>query len=459
MMRLTHLLSFIMALLILTQCDPSLSERTPEPGNADFSRYLAVGNSLTAGYSDNALHREGQINSFPNILAGQMKEAGGGDFFQPLVNPGVGSNAEGEARLILHLTPQGMAPAPAAPQGQNIFDRVQTGPFNNMGIPGARSYHLLAPGYGNPDAGAGNYNPFFARIKGEADPMDPVMADAMRLNPTFFTLWIGNNDVLGYATNGGTGEGYVAVGDPAVVTGIDITPQNVFDGSIDNIVATLVSNDANGVVLNLPDLTVIPFFTTVPWNGLVLSAEDAQMLIAGYQSMGLDVDDFDDLGFEEGQNGFVVEDPTHPAGRRNAVAGEHILLSVPQDSLRNAGWGSAKPIPDRFTLRESQVEHITNALNAFNAKLEEAAGNANLPFIDVSSELQKYADKNIHMVFDGIRLTTDFVEGGIFSLDGVHLTPRGSALVANVIIENINREFGATLSPINISAYEGVRFP
>ena len=52
-------------------------------GSADFSKYVAVGNSLTAGFSDNALFKAGQQNSYPNILAQQFAEVGGGEFKIP----------------------------------------------------------------------------------------------------------------------------------------------------------------------------------------------------------------------------------------------------------------------------------------------------------------------------------------------------------------------------------------
>jgi lysophospholipase L1-like esterase len=38
-------------------------------GDADFSTYVAVGNSLTAGYMDGTVSRVGQTYSFPNLLA------------------------------------------------------------------------------------------------------------------------------------------------------------------------------------------------------------------------------------------------------------------------------------------------------------------------------------------------------------------------------------------------------
>ena len=46
-------------------------------GEADFSKYVSVGNSLTSGYADNALYLEGQVNSFPNIMALQFQHLGG----------------------------------------------------------------------------------------------------------------------------------------------------------------------------------------------------------------------------------------------------------------------------------------------------------------------------------------------------------------------------------------------
>ncbi len=462
MKRLTHLFSFLMAMLVLSQCDPSISERTADSGQADFSSYVAVGNSLTAGYSDNALHREGQINSFPNILAGQMQQAGGGEFLQPLVNPGVGSNAEGEARLVLQVTtgPDGsptLSPAPAAESGQDIFSRQQTGPFHNVGVPGARSFHLVAEGYGNTEAGEGNYNPFFARFK--SDPMATVLGDALMAEPTFFTLWAGNNDVLGYATAGGTGQGLEEMGDPAQVSDNDITPVNVFEGSIEALAGTLAGEGALGAVLSIPDVTTIPFFNTVPWDGLALTAEQAQMLRAGYEAEGVPEQLIPD--FQEGANGFVIEDGDAPAGFRMAEQGEHILLSVPQDSLQplpeGAGWGSSTPIPDQYTLTAEQAGNVRLATDTFNDILEGAASQLGLVFVDVNPELEAAAQEGV--VYDAILLTTEFVEGGVFSLDGIHLTPRGAAMVTNMVIEEINETYGATVSPVNVSAYEGVRFP
>ena len=61
----------------------------------DFSNYVAVGASFTAGYTDGALFIAAQENSFPNILASKFALAGGGEFNQPLMADNIGGFVAG----------------------------------------------------------------------------------------------------------------------------------------------------------------------------------------------------------------------------------------------------------------------------------------------------------------------------------------------------------------------------
>src|SRR5699024_7115950 len=134
----------------------------------DFSTYVALGNSLTSGYADNALYREGQETSFANLLAKQLETVGGGEFKQPLVESGsVGVGIERNARLVLGINDVELSPVPAADQGDlSIFQNsvAADGPFNNMGVPGATVITTVFNGYGHPANGEGNFNPFFTRM-------------------------------------------------------------------------------------------------------------------------------------------------------------------------------------------------------------------------------------------------------------------------------------------------------
>ena len=171
-------------------------------------------------------------------------------------------------RLVLEVGADGN-PSPVLLEGSPTTEITssETGPFNNMGVPGAKSFHLVAPGYGN-IAGipTGAANPYYARFATSAS--STVIADAATLDPTFFSLWIGNNDILSFATSGGMGVDQTGNFDPSTYGPNDITDPNVFAGAYAAQVDALTANGAGGVLINLPDVTSIPFFTTVPFAPL-----------------------------------------------------------------------------------------------------------------------------------------------------------------------------------------------
>jgi len=227
-------------------------------GTADFSTFVSIGNSLTAGYTDNALFIAAQQNSFPNTLAQKFALAGGGDFTQPLMNDNFGGLALGGNRIAQpRLVFGGAGPVPLESLigpftvTTDLAVNNPTGPFNNMGVPGAASFHLIAPGYGNISNLPSAANPYFVRMTG-SNQNATVLELAQAQSPSFVSLWIGNNDVLGYATGGASS------GAP--------TPQPTFDFALSTVMSGL--SGTQGVMANIPDVTTIPYFTTVPHDPL-----------------------------------------------------------------------------------------------------------------------------------------------------------------------------------------------
>lgn len=55
----------------------------------------------------------------------------------------------------------------------------------------------------------------------------------------------------------------------------------------------------------------------------------------------------------------------------------------------------------------------------------------------------------------GLQMNGDYITGGLFSLDGVHPTSRGYAILANKFIDVINTKFNAEIPMINVSTIEG----
>lgn len=425
-----------LAALALWSCEPEIEEFEPSAGNADFSNYVALGNSLTAGFSNGSLYRSGQELSFPRLLAGQFDYVGGGNFEQPLMvdEAGLGD------RLILGidvncLGEAGLGPVdyPGNTDPGNLNWIGGDGPYQNLGVPGAKIFHLLAPGYGL-------MNPYFGRFS--SDPTSAsVLGDAVAQQPTFFTLWIGSNDVLGYALSGGE--------NPDSNSYDPITNVAEFEVYLNTLLDGLMAGGAKGAIANITDVTSIPFFNTIPYNALAIKSQaDADALNQAYQQLGFQ--------FNVGANPLVIQDLDAPGGMRQANPDDLVLLSLPQDSIRCAGWGSTVPVPHIYILDALEVANIRNAINAYNLKIQEAADARGLAYVDVNQALRN-AESGI--IFDGVEFSTAFVTGGAFSLDGVHLTGKGNAIVANFFIDAINQTFGAGIPKLLVNDYPGVQFP
>lgn len=424
-------------LCLALSCKPTLKEPSADKGSLDVSKYVAIGNSITSGYADAALYYDGQLVAYPNLLAEQFRLIGGGEFKQPLVpmsSVGVGGPPSLNARLILGSRMDckgvaGLSPLPVAAAGdQGIFavNISSQGPFQNLGVPGAKSFHVPYKGYGT-------VNPFFGRMV--ADPSNvSMLSEAASQQAGFFSLFIGNNDVLSYALAGGAAD--------------SITAPPVFNASIDGIVNTMTAGGAKGVIGNIPDITNLPYFTTIPYNGLVLTRQgQVDSLNFAYAQAG--------ISFALGANAFVMSVSAPPFVRK-MKPGELVLLSTPQDSLKCAGWGSKKALGNRYVLSETEVAAIQNAVAGFNGKLKSVADSKGLAFVDVNAFMAA-CKKGI--VYNGITISTAFVSGGAFSLDGVHLTPLGNAMLANEFIKSINTTYGSTIPLLNAAKYRGVAFP
>ena len=264
-------------IMAFTACnDPEDVDITPEmvmgeqveltAGSADFSNYVSLGNSLTAGFTDGALFQASQNVSLPNLLSQKFSLVGGGSFTQPLMNDNFGGLAAGGTRIQgPRLVFGGAGPVPLesvigpVTVTTDIALNNPVGPFNNMGVPGAKSFHLLFDGYGNlGNLSAGLANPYFIRMASSRSAT--MLNDALVQMPTFFSLWIGNNDVLGYATTGGDGTNPLTPLDGPIGTG--------FSNTYQALIGALTQNGRKGVVANIPNVVDIPHFTTVPYNPL-----------------------------------------------------------------------------------------------------------------------------------------------------------------------------------------------
>jgi hypothetical protein len=516
----------LLASIVFVACSKDEEEvvpPTPEvpltKGMADFTKYVALGNSLTAGFSDSALFKAGQEGSYPNLMAKQFATVGGGAFKIPFMNDNRGG-------LLLNGAPFPIPPGESLPPfsprltingvvnnspnitlaaapgtqtteaTQNIFAQ---GPYNNMGVPGAKSFHLLAPGYGQA-------NPYFGRFASSATTS--VLADAMAQTPafTFFSLWIGNNDVLGYALSGGTGKNQLGNLDPSTYGGNDITDPNVFANVYNTLLTTLTSKQAKGVIANIPYVTTIPQFTTVPYNPLstsLLGSGDPAVGVATIKSLNTSLygplnkaltafmaGDRIKLLSETGNNPLLIKDESLEDLSAKLTAALTDALGAPTAAAFGAIYGQARqatqrdlfllgtqrvigatnplapasinkfgitfPLQDKDVLIPAEIAELKIATDAFNATIKTLADAKGLAFVDANALLTKVATGGVR--FGQYQLSSSYVVGGAFSLDGVHPAPQGYALIANEFLKAINEKYGSTLRMYDVTNYP-IQFP
>lgn len=489
------LTGLVIACALISACDRNFSNPVGEAdknyssGTADFTTFVSVGDSLTAGYGNAALYIEGQEDSYPAILAQQFAKVGGGEFKQPLMADNLGGLLFGgnpspdfPNRLVLNVETK--TPEPIAGTPTTEVSSVLTGAFNNMGVPGAKSFHLVSNSYGDFNGlltDPATANPYYVRFA--STPTATIIGDAAAQQASFFVMWIGNNDVLSYATAGGVGVDQTGNPDPSTYGSTDITDPTAFEGVYSGLVdAMTASNPSNkGVLINIPDIKAIPYFTTVPYNALPLTQAEADALNAAYAdyntgvqgALGAGLIDQNEatlrtISFSQGQNPVVIldEDLTDITAvnaalvkMRQATANDLLVLTtrskigtLADPNNANSAWGVGVPLEDSDVLIPSEISAIDTARTAFNATIKaKADADDDLLFFDVEAVLDELSTTGIY--YGSGSINARYATGDGFSLDGVHPTPRAYSIIANRIIKTINEGFNANIPTVNPDNY------
>ncbi len=425
-------LYLVIAFAAISCTKTQFDEFEVDAGSANFTNYIAVGNSLTQGIQDAGLHNEygQQDNSYPAILARQMKlSTPGMNFVQPTVT-GDGSGYKHLEWINGELE---VTDVPADASWSSYGD--QSIKYNNLGISGIRLTDCV-PGTAlfsssinqvicsqNPN---GAFLDFGTVLTNEISYLDHIEAS----NATFFTNWLGNNDVLGWATNGGD-DGVVNTGlsapFPATLAVTEMTDPGVFREKYDAILDAFQIMGAKGVCATIPDVTSIPFFTTVT-----------------IEAVG------DDIWIEEGPYS------SNPGNVRLATANDLLTLYASTDLGDGIGFVQSNPIPHSNVLDQDEVALSQARVVLLNNEIKASAlahGYAVADMYTYMTELKS------GLTFDGVDYDARFIEGGGFSLDGIHPNTNGYAIIANKFIEVINQAYGSSIRPVSTSSYRGIVFP
>ena len=370
-----------------------------DTGNANFTRYVAIGDSLTAGFMSGGLGRTAQLNSYPFLIYRQATGLTTG-FEQPLVSdPGIPAVLE-----LKSLAPLTIGPKAGSGQPQNL--NLQR-PYNNLAVPGADVHDVVATVTDN-----GGLHDLILRKQGTQ------LQQALALQPTFVSLWIGNNDVLGAALAG------------RVIEGVTITPVAQFEADYKAVVNAVTASGAKMAIANIPEVTGIPYVVTIPF--VVVNPATNQPVIVNGNVVPL-----------IGPNGLLGP-------------GDRVLLTARAELAQGKGipvalGGSGQPLSDGVVLSAAEIATITARIAAYNAIIRSEATRVGAAFVDMNATFREVATNGLNV--GGITFTENFLTGGVFSYDGVHPTAFGYAYVANLFLDEINDQFDGEIPLVNLHPF------
>jgi phospholipase/lecithinase/hemolysin len=460
----------LMAGMFLTSCDPEIDTPSSSAGQADFSSYIAVGNSLSAGYADGGLTRAGQMSSAPAIIAEQLQKVGGGEFEQPLFSEAE-RNGSGYIRLT-GFTAQGTpitetVRTELALRSQNpVLYTKNTANVKNLAIPGIRTADVKTVGYASTQG-----NPFFERLTDNPGQtyLEYVQAQAQAANHTFFSLWMAENDVLGYATSGGA------------FANRGITPVSQFDENYTALLNVLAANNKKGILVTVPDVTTIPFFTTVGPSVRQLIAANPQITgLVAITGTGVTRIPIAPDNINAAQNGVyfpltasaylpLIGQATGKYWRdlaRQASPSQddlivrltlaQLLVNYGIDTTAMFGLSNGNPLPSAIVLDANEQQNIKNTTADYNNIIKSQAEARGLALFDAHAFFNSIRNG---FSSNGVSYSPAYITGNLFSLDGVHPTPRGYAILANEMIKAINAKYNANVPLADVTQYRTVEFP
>jgi len=213
--------------------------------------------------------------------------------------------------------------------------------------------------------------------------------------PELILCWIGNNDALGAATSF------------SQLDASQLTPLASFDKDYVELadrLKALIAGGSKVVFANLPDVTKI---------GFLVNRSDAESFL-----------------------GFPVNLPdgdftTIVAMLLMGIAGNDNLISDPN-----------------FVLDSSEVASVNARIAQFNQVIQREADRLGMPVVDVHGIFDNLVATPPNIL--GFTLRNRFL-GGLFSLDGVHPSTVGHALLANEFIRTIDSAFNMNVPLIDDS--------
>lgn len=408
------------ALLALTlavglgACDDESLMRPDAEAGETFDRYVALGNSLTAGFQSSGINDSTQRQSFAVLLAEKM----GTEFNIPALNP-----PGCPAPLVNVFTGErvgGAGPGDCALRETPVPDFL-----SNVAVPGAEVVDALMTV--GPET---NANALTTLLLGGRTQLQA----AAEVRPTFASVWLGNNDALAAAL----------AGNPALLT----PPEDFasrFGTVLDSLQGVSADRGLDAVLIGVADVTVIPFLSP----GAAYWQAEQQ----GAFPPTFDVED----NCAPAQLGGAGESTLVPFSLGFGVLLNLASAGVPvsldcQDNRPIEEQVGPENVPDQFEgvsiLTGPEIQQIAGTVAAYNDAIQTQASERGFAYFNPNPTFAALRAQGQIPLFPNAPPSPDAVEepfGPLFSRDGVHPSAATHRLVADSVASAINQQLDTSL--------------
>jgi hypothetical protein len=406
--------SLALLLPVLAACyeDESLNppDIPPVPsGGPLFQRYVAMGNSITAGVQSAGINDSIQARSYALLLAQAM----GTDFGYPRLNmPGC------PPPFVNNVTQERVSfPGFPPSTSTTCFLRQDNLTPNNVGVPFARVQEAL-DNLPEPHSRANALTLLFLGGRTQVETMGDQ-------DPTFVSLWIGNNDALGPLTN---------LANPGRLD--SLTAVSLFQTQYTEILDSIEAEGAEAVLISVADVSVIPYASLGATYWCIKNQPACGVFPAAFPAA------------------FTVNNNCAPmvTGIPGAV-GDSVLVPWPIGVPRIAAAAQGQPTTldcsfDTDVVTPVEYLGLKTAVAGYNAFIQAEATARGFAYVDVNSplaaaviagQIPPFPDLSQALAGGNVNF------GPLFSLDGVHPSSLAHRLVADSVASAINQKYGTTL--------------
>jgi lysophospholipase L1-like esterase len=381
--------------------------------NAIFQNYVALGNSITAGYGAGGITDATQRASYAFLLAQQM-----GTRYAYASMAGRGCNPP-----IANFQTQAGAGTITATQRTTICDLRSgtTDILTNVAVPNASSF----------DPTDADGTPFSNILTSLILGGQSQVQRALAAQPTFASIWIGNNDVLGFALRDGRAAATTGLAGMTAVA----TFQTNYTAMLNQLVAG--APGLKGVLIGVGQVAALPIMVpAIAFSNAAFKAGfDA---IAGTPTAL----DGSCLPGGAGATSLVNVMMAFQIRQVGAAGGfPPIVACVPG----GASGALTAPVGDLLVLDPTEQTTISTRIAAYNAHIQAEATRINFAYYDPNPTL--VALRTAGTVITNVpTLGATGTFGTGMSLDGVHPGATLHRTIANELIPVINTKYGTTLA-------------